>query len=228
VLKTSTAHKARHIRAKRLARCCTGHAVYVYGACIPQSLATVQLSAQQQAAENGLDVLTGWQVADGELRCIAVEGPAGGRGMAETVPAIACWALEDQQAAWDQVAAETAAAAAVRGAARQQRCGAGCSSSAGTPGRTSTLAGSNKSGALPGAAAAQLPPRRWLARRVVFNQTITCAAASQRQGKSGPSVWGLSGVGVYAWCIRRLCSQLAVCLHAYAHAPWAILAQPNH
>ncbi|WIA12268.1 hypothetical protein OEZ85_012330 [Tetradesmus obliquus] len=60
-----------------------------------QSLSTCQLDAQQ-AADPSLDLLTGFQLADGALRLVVLEGPAEGIGMAQAIAGIARWALEDQ------------------------------------------------------------------------------------------------------------------------------------
>ncbi|WIA32397.1 hypothetical protein OEZ86_003226 [Tetradesmus obliquus] len=59
------------------------------------SLSTCQLDAQQ-AAYPSLDLLTGFQLADGALRLVVLEGPAEGIGMAQTIAGIARCALEDQ------------------------------------------------------------------------------------------------------------------------------------
>jgi hypothetical protein len=41
-------------------------------------------------------VPAGYQLVDGRLRLFVLEGPAAGRGMAALVPALARWAVEDQ------------------------------------------------------------------------------------------------------------------------------------
>jgi hypothetical protein len=53
-----------------------------------QSLSTYQLDAQQ-SSDASLDLLTGFQLADGALRLVVLEGPAEGLGMAKTVAGIA-------------------------------------------------------------------------------------------------------------------------------------------
>jgi hypothetical protein len=53
-----------------------------------QSLSTYQLDAQQ-CADPSCDLLTGFQLADGALRLVVLEGPAEGIGMAMTVAGIA-------------------------------------------------------------------------------------------------------------------------------------------
>lgn len=53
-----------------------------------QGLSTAQLDASL-SSDPHLDVLTGFQLVDGALRCVVLEGPAAGTGMAVTVPAIA-------------------------------------------------------------------------------------------------------------------------------------------
>lgn len=55
---------------------------------VVQGLSTYQLS-QEQEADAGLDVITGFHLVDGALRVFVLEGPAEGRGMSSLVPAIA-------------------------------------------------------------------------------------------------------------------------------------------
>jgi hypothetical protein len=57
-----------------------------------QGLSTYQLDAQQ-AVDPQLDLLTGFQLADGALRLVVLEGPADGVGMAKTVAGIARWVV---------------------------------------------------------------------------------------------------------------------------------------
>lgn len=65
---------------------------------LSQSLSTCQLDPQQ-SANLSLDLLTGFQLADGALRLVVLEGPAEGIGMARTIAGIArcvwlagnCW-----------------------------------------------------------------------------------------------------------------------------------------
>lgn len=67
-----------------------------YCCALPQALSTFQLSPQQLSDEL-LDVLTGFQLVDGALRLFVLEGPAAGKGMQMLVPALAQWALDDQE-----------------------------------------------------------------------------------------------------------------------------------
>lgn len=55
---------------------------------VAQALSTYQLS-EQHSSEVSLDILTGFQLADGALRLVVLEGPAEGLGMTKTVPGIA-------------------------------------------------------------------------------------------------------------------------------------------
>lgn len=77
-----------------------------------QCLSTYQLE-QRQAADSSLDLLTGFQLADGQLRLVVLEGPAEGLGMATTVPGIArcvfvrlciCAGLRGPRETWHGVA----------------------------------------------------------------------------------------------------------------------------
>lgn len=55
---------------------------------VAQALSTYQLS-DQQSIEASLDILTGFQLVDGALRLVVLEGPAEGLGMTKTIPGIA-------------------------------------------------------------------------------------------------------------------------------------------
>lgn len=63
---------------------------------IAQVLSTYQLSSDQ-VSDEALDVITGIQLVDGSLRLFVLEGPAQSRGMQSLLPAIARWALDDQE-----------------------------------------------------------------------------------------------------------------------------------
>jgi hypothetical protein len=57
---------------------------------VMQGLSTYQLSPEQLAPTDArLDVITGFQLADGDLRMFVMEGLAQGQGMQQLVTAIA-------------------------------------------------------------------------------------------------------------------------------------------